>query len=104
VDVLVEGIDVPVRNKTSIPVKRFDGARIPDPDASFDVVMFVDALHHTADPVVLLGEAKRVTRTAIVIKGRTCDGLLVDPRLRLMDWVGNARLRDFKTDTQGRLS
>jgi SAM-dependent methyltransferase len=90
-DVQLEGIDVLVRKKTFIPVMRFDGAKIPHPDASFDVVMFVDVLHHTIDPGVLLREAKRVTRKMIVVKDHTCNGLLAGPRLRLMDRVGNAR-------------
>jgi len=90
-DVQLEGIDVLVRSKTFIPVMRFDGARIPHADASFDVVMFVDVLHHTIDPAVLLREAKRVARRAIVVKDHTRNGLLAGARLRFMDRVGNAR-------------
>jgi SAM-dependent methyltransferase len=87
----LEGVDVLVRSKTFIPVTQFDGRTIPYSDASFDVVMFVDVLHHTIDPAVLLREAKRVTRKTIVVKDHTRDGLLAGLRLRLMDWVGNAR-------------
>ena len=90
-DLHLEGIDILVRGKTFMPVKEFDGKTIPLPDNSTDVVMFVDVLHHTEDPTVLLREAKRVARQAIVIKDHTRNGPLADTRLRLMDWVGNAR-------------
>jgi SAM-dependent methyltransferase len=90
-DVQIEGIDVLIRKETWIPVSKFDGRRIPHDDCAFDVVMFVDVLHHTDDPPILLREGKRVARQAIVIKDHTRDGLLAGPRLRFMDWVGNAR-------------
>ncbi len=90
-DVRLEGIDVLIRQETLIPVTRFDGERIPHEDASFDVVMFIDVLHHTNDPRLLLREAKRVARKAVVIKDHTRDGFLAGPRLRFMDWMGNSR-------------
>jgi SAM-dependent methyltransferase len=90
-DVRIEGIDVLVRPQTHVPVMAFDGTRIPHGDGSFDVVMFVDVLHHTDDPMVLLREARRVARQALVLKDHCKDGLLAGPTLRFMDWVGNAR-------------
>jgi len=90
-DLNLEGIDVLLRKDTFLPVARFDGRTIPYPDNSKDVVMFVDVLHHTDDPTVLLREAKRVARRAVVIKDHTRNGPLANARLRLMDWVGNAR-------------
>ncbi len=90
-DIQVQGIDVFSRPQTHIPVAVFDGRTIPHGDGSFDTVMFVDVLHHDADPMVLLREAARVARRAIVIKDHNRDGLLAGPTLRLMDWVGNAR-------------
>lgn len=90
-DIRVEGIDVLIRKETSIPVRKFDGERIPHEPGSFDIVMLVDVLHHTNDPRILLTEAKRVARQAVVIKDHTRDGLFAGARLRFMDWVGNAR-------------
>jgi ubiquinone/menaquinone biosynthesis C-methylase UbiE len=84
------GVDVLVRPRTHIPVHAFDGVRLPFADGSFDVVMFVDVLHHTDDPSVLLREAKRVARRAVVLKDHTRDRLMAQATLRFMDWVGNA--------------
>ena len=88
-DVSMAGIDVVVRPETHVPVKPFDGTAIPHEDGAFDVVMFVDVLHHTADPEILLREARRVARTAVVLKDHTRDGWLAGSTLRFMDWVGN---------------
>jgi SAM-dependent methyltransferase len=89
-DVEIEGIDPLLRPQVHIPVRVFDGAHIPYPDRSFDVVLFVDVLHHTADPRILLREAERVGK-ALLIKDHFREGLLANETLRLMDWVGNAR-------------
>lgn len=88
-DVEIEGIDVLVRGKTQIPVKEFDGVTIPFEDNTFDVVMFVDVLHHTDDPMILLKEAARVAKDFVVIKDHTDEGILSNSTLRFMDWVGN---------------
>jgi SAM-dependent methyltransferase len=90
-DVRIRGIDVLVRPQTAIPVESFDGTHIPVADGSYDVVMFVDVLHHTDDPLVLLREARRVTRQSILLKDHTRNGFLAGPTLRFMDGVGNAR-------------
>lgn len=88
-DVSIQGIDVLVRPKTHIKVTEYDGTKIPFEDDSFDVVMFVDVLHHTDDPLLLLREAARVASHSIVLKDHTDDGLLSNETLRFMDWVGN---------------
>jgi SAM-dependent methyltransferase len=89
-DLEVTGIDVLVRPHTLIPVSSFDGTTIPYPDDSFDDVLFVDVLHHTEDPAVLLAEAARVARRGIVVKDHLASGVVSAWTLRLMDWVGNA--------------
>ena len=90
-DCTFRGIDVLARPTTLIPVDLFDGQHIPVADQTADVVMFVDVLHHTDDPNVLLREARRVARQCVIIKDHRRDGLLAGPILRVMDWVGNAR-------------
>ncbi|MFT3913275.1 MAG: methionine biosynthesis protein MetW [Anaeromyxobacteraceae bacterium] len=89
-DVAIQGVDVLVRPGTKIPVQKFDGEVLPFEDAAFDVVMFVDVLHHTNSPEKLLAEACRVSRGCLVIKDHTNDPPLGNVRLRFMDWVGNA--------------
>jgi len=89
-DVTVRGIDVLIREQTHIPVEPFNGSEIPAAAGSYDVVMFVDVLHHVDDPLALLREAHRVARQGIVIKDHTKNGLLAGSTLRFMDWVGNA--------------
>ncbi|MEZ4607182.1 MAG: methyltransferase domain-containing protein [Deinococcales bacterium] len=86
----IEGVDILKRPQTHIEVKTFDGKTLPFADKSFDVVMFVDVLHHTQDPKALILEAKRVARKALVIKDHCQDGFLAAETLRFMDFVGNA--------------
>ena len=90
-DVRIEGIDLKVRERTDIPVTAFDGRRIPFEDDSFDVLMFVDVLHHAGDPLLLLREAVRVSRHGLIVKDHTSDGFLARTTLKFMDWVGNRR-------------
>ena len=90
-DTQLRGIDVLVRPETQIPVSGFDGHTLPFEKGTFDVVMFVDVLHHTDDPMELLREATRVTASAIVIEDHLREGAFADTTLRFMDRVGNAR-------------
>lgn len=90
-DVQIAGIDVLVRRKTFIPVAHFDGTALGYDNGSFDVVTFVDVLHHTTCPTILLREAARVARNSVIVKDHTRNGLFAGARLRFMDWVGNAR-------------
>jgi len=87
----IEGIEVLPRGTPEISVSAYDGKHIPFADKSFDAVMFVDVLHHTADPAQLLLDAARVAAKCVVIKDHTAEGLLAHATLRLMDRVGNAR-------------
>lgn len=90
-DLEVRGIDLFVRPRTWIDVETFDGHTIPLARGEVDVVMFVDVLHHTDDPMELLREAARVARTAVVIKDHVAGSPLDRATLRFMDRVGNVR-------------
>jgi ubiquinone/menaquinone biosynthesis C-methylase UbiE len=90
-DITVSGIDVLTRDHVHIPVATFDGHRLPFADASFDVVLFSDVLHHTEEPTALLKEARRVATRHVLLKDHSRKGIAAGARLRFMDWVGNAR-------------
>lgn len=85
----IGGFEIAPRDQTVIPVTPFDGVRLPVEDASADIVMFVDVLHHTDDPMILLREAVRVARLAIIIKDHRMSRPDASLMLRFMDWVGN---------------
>ncbi|WP_341367838.1 class I SAM-dependent methyltransferase [Yoonia sp. BS5-3] len=87
---VVQGIDIMERETIHIPVTLFDGKTIPMEDNSVDIVTFVDVLHHTDDPQILISEASRVARKAVIIKDHLSENKLDHLTLRLMDWVGNA--------------
>ncbi len=90
-DITISGIDVFVRPTSYIDVVTFDGHTIPYDENTFDVVMFVDVLHHTDDANALLKEADRVANDCVIIKDHSRDGILAGQTLRFMDDVGNAK-------------
>jgi SAM-dependent methyltransferase len=89
-EIRVQGIDVLVREGTKIPVQQFNGSDIPFESETFDVVSFIDVLHHTSNAIELIHEACRVTRRYILIKDHSAQTRLDHAILRAMDWVGNA--------------
>jgi len=89
-DLTIEGVDVLLREQTWLPVKLFDGTNLSYADSTFDAVMLVDVLHHTADPRALLREALRVSRRWLILKDHTLKGFAAGLRLRVMDRAGNS--------------
>lgn len=85
----VQGFDVLARPRCHVPMRLFDGQRLPLADKTVDAALLADVLHHTHNPAALLSEAVRVARHAVIVK----DHRLARPGawsvLRLMDWVGN---------------
>ena len=94
-DTVIKSVDVLARNQSYFPVDLFDGQTIPAADGSFEVVMFVDVLHHTEDPMILLREAARVVRRHIILKDHILDRLLAKTTLRFMDCICNARYNSY---------
>lgn len=90
-DVEITGVDVLVRRETRIPVKEYDGRRLPCDDKSFDAITIIDVVHHTDEPDLILAEAARVSRGIVIIKDHLNDGFLAESTLRFMDRVGNDR-------------
>lgn len=88
-DISIKGVEVMVRPGCHIECVPFDGSTLPFPDASFDVCMLVDVLHHTSDVSVLLREAARVSRTGVLLKDHLSENAFDHATLRFMDWVGN---------------
>lgn len=90
-DLSIQGLEFQVREDCAVPVEAFNGREIPHPDDSFDYVSFLDVLHHTTDPLVLLEEAVRVARKGVLIKDHLLQGFLAGATLGFMDRVGNRR-------------
>jgi SAM-dependent methyltransferase len=88
-DAAIQGVEFQVRPECQIECHSFDGSTLLFPDGSFDGCLFVDVLHHTRDPIVLLREAVRVSRSWVLVKDHLCENFFDDLTLRFMDWVGN---------------
>jgi len=85
----IQGIEIAQRPVYRIPCRVFDGTHIPFQDATFDVCMFVDVLHHTNQIREVLAEAARVSRRFLLIKDHISESSLDFHTLKFMDWIGN---------------
>ncbi|MDX6306953.1 MAG: hypothetical protein QOI77_3922 [Blastocatellia bacterium] len=56
------GIDLGTSAEAPIDYSRYDGARFPAPDKSFDAVLLCYVLHHAQDVSVVLKEVRRALR------------------------------------------
>ncbi len=88
-EISIEGVEFAPRPLCGIRCRAFDGAKLPFPDWTFDMCLFVDVLHHTDDPTLLLREARRVTRRFVLIKDHLSENWFDFKTLQFMDWVGN---------------
>ena len=61
-DAPVVGIDLAKRTHAPIDYRRFDGARFPVPDKSFDAILLCYVLHHAQDVRLVLSEVCRTLR------------------------------------------
>lgn len=88
--VMYEGIDVLARPTCAIPFNKYDGKTFPHADRSFDVVQFIDMLHHTDNIEELFGEAVRVSKRFVILKDHSFSNRFEHAVIKWMDWVGNA--------------
>ncbi len=88
-DIAIQGVEFLVRPECKIECTAFDGSSLPFPSDTFDVCLFVDVLHHTQDPAILLHEAARVSRSFVLLKDHLDESILDHVTLRFMDWVSN---------------
>ncbi|MYV69014.1 methyltransferase domain-containing protein [Streptomyces sp. SID2131] len=63
----VTAVDVVDHNVTAVPLRLYDGERLPFPDKSFDAALLVFVLHHAERPEALVREVLRVTRSTVVV-------------------------------------
>lgn len=84
-----EGVEVVLPRTQLVPMRHYDGERLPFGDDSFDAVLCADMLHHTRSPVDVLKEACRVARTYVIVKDHVCDTWIDRKILTFMDWLGN---------------
>jgi SAM-dependent methyltransferase len=87
--VRVEGVETAKRGGELIPVSTYEGRRMPWPNATFDVVIVADVLHHDDDPDRLLGECARVSKRLVILKDHLREGFLAQQRISLLDWAAN---------------
>ncbi len=103
----VQCLDVKDHNLTDLPLKIYDGKKIPFKANSFDTVLVCYVLHHADDPIRLLKECIRVSGKRIIIFEDNADSLLTKPldilfnRLHGVDTPLNFRnigqwLKEFK--------
>ena len=63
----VSGVDVVDYQDAQIPVKFYDGHKIPHKDRAFDVIILAFMLHHVKHQEELLAEAIRCSRGKVII-------------------------------------
>ena len=88
-DTYFVGVDTNVQPKSFIPIKKYDGKKIPFPDNSFDCVMIIDVLHHDENPAIILQEARRVSKKYILIKDHYWNNKFDFLLLKYSDYFGN---------------
>ena len=85
----IKGIDVIDIKDPKIPIKVFDGIKIPFGDNSFDTVIAIDVLHHAKDLEKLFKEMVRTSKKYIIIKDHYYETKTDYLILKIYDYIGN---------------
>jgi len=64
----VQLLDIDNFNSTKLPLRIYDGKKIPFKDKSFDVGLILGVLHHCENQEEVIEEAKRVCKRLIIIE------------------------------------
>lgn len=70
------GVDISDQRIEKIPFQIIEEKNLPFSENSFNVVLIFWVLHHTLDPIILLREARRVTKERIIIFEDLPEGFL----------------------------
>jgi SAM-dependent methyltransferase len=84
-------VDVQARPMTFVPVRLYDGTRLPLADREFDLVYAVDVFHHCPDPVAALADALRCAGRYFLLKDHTYRTVAGRLTLCALDELGNRR-------------
>ncbi|MBU0530147.1 MAG: methyltransferase domain-containing protein [Candidatus Aenigmatarchaeota archaeon] len=85
----VEGVEVTKYKNSHIPVRMFDGKKIPAGNKAFDNTLFVYVLHHSNNMEELLTEAIRVSKDNIIILDHVYNNTVSKSLLGFYDYASN---------------
>jgi SAM-dependent methyltransferase len=75
-NVNIKLVDVVNYNETDLPLEVYDGLHLPFADNAFDYALLIFVLHHTPDPLRVLGEALRVSSGGVIVVENHVQGWL----------------------------
>jgi ubiquinone/menaquinone biosynthesis C-methylase UbiE len=87
--VVYKGVERTKRGGEPIEVIEYAGGPLPFGNRAFDVAVLADVLHHERDEELLLREAVRVAKRALILKDHKPEGFLGYQRLCFLDWAAN---------------
>ena len=86
----VQLLDVEDFNRSKLPLVVYDGKNIPFKDYSFDNSLLLFVLHHCKDPLAVLKEAIRVTKSRIIIYEDTYNSSFERALVCTNDFISNS--------------
>lgn len=92
--------DVVDLNRSSLPLTRYDGERLPFADRSFDIVTLVYVLHHCEAPGAVIKEALRVSRDRVIVIESVYDAPWNRRLLEFLDRIANRMRSGGKMNAQ----
>lgn len=85
---------VDIRKRKTLPFKIYNGSQLPFGNSVFDVSVLNETLHHCKDPLTVLAEARRVSKSVFVIEHFPCRGTDIKKLIKTEEKA----LRDFNIE------